>query len=345
MDLITISRLRAYRSCPRKEHYRYALCVKPLTTAEIIRFGTLFHDGKEAWRIARMEGGDPLDRALTTIHERWQADEQADEFELARVELAMIGYHHRYVDEPFKVLAVEAEFSMPLINPHTGRASRTWRQAGKIDAIVQDLRDGRIYAEETKTTGADITAGSPYWERLRIDGQISLYIDGARSLGFEAEGCLYDVIKRPAQRQLQATPEDKRKYRKDGGLYASQRAEDETPAEFRARVAEAIAADPEGYYVRGTVVRMGDELEAARRNVWLYARMIHDTRDHAAELFNPGACMQFGSPCSYWPVCSGEASLEDRSRYTVADSPHTELSQTQEPKEEAEDVEQQVANL
>lgn len=367
MELITISRLRSYRRCPRREHFSYALRYKPVATDEVLRFGTWFHAGKEAWRLARMEGGDALDRALTAIRSLWCQDEHADEFDLARVVETMIGYHARWSDEPYKVLAVEAEFRTDLRNPDTGRISRTWRQGGKMDAIVQDLRDGRIYAEETKTTSLDISPGSEYWERLRIDGQISLYIDGAAALGYEVAGCLYDVARRPMQRPFEATPEDARKYTKgrkckvcfgcgalgtpehtcrvcEGSgweeaprLYASQRAEDETPSEFSSRVRESIARDPESCYARGTVVRMGDELEAARRNVWLYAKLIRETRAQADGMFNPGACQSFGSTCPYWTVCTGQASLDDPHLFTRSEYAHSELSDNQ-PKEEAPHV-------
>lgn len=58
---------------------------------------------------------------------------------------------------------------------------------------------------EHKTTSADITPGSPYWRRLTLDAQVSLYLGGAGSL-------LYDVIRKPTLRPLKATPVEARRY-------------------------------------------------------------------------------------------------------------------------------------
>jgi hypothetical protein len=40
-----------------------------------------------------------------------------------------------------------------------------------------------VLVVEHKTSSEDVTPGSFYWSRLRMDGQVSVYFDGARALG------------------------------------------------------------------------------------------------------------------------------------------------------------------
>jgi uncharacterized membrane protein YhfC len=49
LELITTSRLKAYRACPRLHHNRYDLGIRPAEQAEALTFGTLGHVGLEAW--------------------------------------------------------------------------------------------------------------------------------------------------------------------------------------------------------------------------------------------------------------------------------------------------------
>jgi hypothetical protein len=211
------------------------------------------------------------------------------------------------------------------VNPETGAPSRTWRLGGKIDAIVRDAR-GRVLIVEHKTSSEQIGPGSEYWRRLRMDGQVSVYYAGARALGYDVAGCLYDVLGKPGIRPLKATPPEARKYTKDGALYKAQRETDETPDEYEARVLADIAGDADGYYQRGEVVRLDAEMDEAMFDLWQTSRTIHEYRKAGRAPRNPDGCKQYGRSCSYLPVCSGEASIDDPTRYRRLDDPHPELA-------------------
>lgn len=195
-ELYTSSRLRVLRECPRKHYYRYTLGLRTTPSAEM-RFGTVGHRALEAWYRAWQAGEDRLSAALAVI------DEIGNAFERAKLRLLVIAYHERWGREPWEVIAVEVEFRYVLGEHLIG---------GKIDALVRDLRDGRIYVVEHKFTGTETSLGGPYWERLTIDSQVSIYIDGAAMLGFEIAGCIYDVLKRPEHEQRLATPIEARRY-------------------------------------------------------------------------------------------------------------------------------------
>lgn len=250
---------------------------------------------------------------------------ESDPFDLVRAE-EMIRLYDSYWSEPFEVLAVEREFDCDLVNPLTGRPSRTVRLAGKLDVVVR-TRDGRVLVVEHKTSSQDISSGSDYWKTLQLDNQISAYFVGAKSLGFDVEGCLYDVLGKPAQRPYKATPEADRKYTKAGALYANQHAEDETPEEYRLRVRAALEAEPSRYLVRGEVSRLESEESEALWDFWTTAHQIRegDRANHWPR--NPDACVRYGRTCEFFGICTGTASLDDETMFIKTDNPHPELNQ------------------
>lgn len=315
--LLTASRLKDARACQRLHHLRYGLGYRPLEDAAVLRFGTLVHAGLEAWWKA--QGDERLEAALAAI------TGEADAYERVRAEVMLHGYHLRWSAEPYEVLAVEASFDAPLRNPATGRTSQTWRLAGKVDAIVRDRRDGRTLLVEHKTSSEDVGPGSDYWKRLRMDGQVSVYFEGARALDFQVDACLYDVLAKPGLRPAKATAPEARKYRKDGALYAGQREVDETPEEFHARLVESIAAEPHRYFQRGEVVRLDGEVDDALWDVWQMGQQLREAELAERAPRNPDACLRYGRACSFFGVCSGEASLDDATRFTRSTEVHPEL--------------------
>jgi hypothetical protein len=314
MDTMTVSELRAFRSCQRKHHYRYRLRVRPAVEAQALGFGRLIHSALELYLSSRKIG-----LALDCV-----AGCEADPCDKSRAAAMLLGYHARWQADGLEVVAVEQEFTAPLVNPHSGAASRTWMLGGKIDALVK-ARDGRVWICEHKTSSEEIGLGSDYWQRLQLDPQISVYYVGARALGFEPAGCLYDVLRKPAQRPLLATPSEARKYKKDGTPYANQREQDETPEAFFDRCANAIGEAPEKYFQRGEIVRLEEDEKDAAADAWQTARAIRDADLTGRAPRNPDACKSYGRSCEYLPVCTKCAAIDDPILYRVAERKHEEL--------------------
>jgi hypothetical protein len=268
-----------------------------------------------------------------------------DPFDLARAQAMIIGYDARWSEERYEVLAVEAEYRAPLLNPETGAASRTWQRGGKLDAILREP-SGRIVFMEHKTSSEDISPGSSYWRKLHMDGQVSGYFLGSETLGFPAEACIYDVLGKPEQRpatiplldeagsKIVLGPTGERVRTKDGKKWRESadsaaghvlQTRPETPEEFRARVAEAIANEPTAYYQRGEVVRLEAEMAEALYDDWQTAKMLREAE--LAQRFprNPDACFKWGRACDFWDVCTGAASLEDAHRFRRSEHVNPEL--------------------
>lgn len=343
MKLLTSSRLKDARACQRLHHLRYDLGYRPVREDDVLRFGTLVHLGLEAWWKHQNEGRDPLEAALQAMAG------ESDPFEHAKAEVMMIGYDARWRGEPYEVISVEAQFETAVINPATGASSRTWRLGGKLDVLVRDLRDRLRKVVEHKTSTEDITAGSEYWRRLRMDSQISTYFDGAAALGSgDVAACLYDVLLKPALRQSQVPLLDDagvkivldaggqrvriqsgKKWRETGDSaqgYVLQ-TRDETADEFRNRLTEAVASDPDRYFARGEVVRLAGELDEARFDTWQLGQQIRESELAGRFPRNPDACVRYGRTCPFFDHCTGVASLDDPALFRRVENVHPELAE------------------
>ena len=214
---------------------------------------------------------------------------------------------------------------MPLVNPEPGAPTPGWQLAGKIDRIVE-LPDGRLALMERKTTSKDFAPGADYWTQLHMDQQLSIYVIAARALGYDVSTVLYDVTRRPALRPLKATPEESRKYTKNGVLYANQREDDETPEEFAARVGADIAARPEHYFARIEIARLEQDLAECQSELWIQQQTIRAMQRSGGWYRNPGSCFE-PYACEYLTICrSSNLETVTPDGWTRIENVHPELS-------------------
>lgn len=405
LRVVTNSELGTRKRCPREHYYAYQCGYRSLEDVESLRFGTFWHLGMEDWW--GFHGQPRLEAAI------YAATHQCtDPYEVAKLRALLRGYDARWLDETDfgDVAAVEREFRAPVVNPETGAASRTFVLGGKLDILLR-----RKFMEH-KTSSEDIGFGSVYWRVLTMNSQVSTYYAGAKSLGHEVDGCVYDVVKKPTIRpsQVPLVDEDGLKIVRDangervrlkpslkplnipvldedglkivldtygvrvrgkGGkwrqtgdascFYTVQtRPEDEadfaarleaatavspwrqssdtelgyvlqtrteTPDEYEARLVEDIAADPDKYFQRGEVVRLEAEERDAAQDVWQILRAMREDELAGRHPRNADSCKRFGRLCDFFPVCTGEATLDDTSRYVRLENVHAELSADFEP--------------
>lgn len=349
LPVITNSQMKCFRRCAREHHFAYELGYRSAHEEEALHFGDLIHKGLEAWWNAHRRGDGG--RALAEAEALEAIDGQAaDDFLHARAAVMLQGYDARWAPEMehYEVLAVEDEFRAPLRNPATGAPSRTFDLGGKLDAVVRDRRDGLVKLVEHKTSSDDITLGSDYWKRLQLDPQVSTYFAGARSLGFEIGECIYDVLGKPALRPgsipvtdadgvkvvldqdgVRVRTKDGKRWRQTADKAAGYELQTrpERPEEYRQRLLEHFAVNPERYYQRGTVVRLDTEEADAAHDAWATARLIREAELAGRHPRNPDACVRFGRTCTYFDVCSGSASLDDATRFRKVERVHEELTE------------------
>lgn len=314
---LTHSRLACVRRCPRQHYLRYECGLRPATDGLALRVGSAFHLGME-----RIERSEPYEDEIAIALD--------DPYALAMVAAMIDGHTRAWDGQTYEPVAAEMVFDLPLVNPTTGAPSTVWMLAGKIDRIVR-LADGRLALMEYKTTSRDFAPGADYWVQLRLDQQLSIYVSAARALGYEVETVLYDVTRRPSLRPLKATPDDQRKYTKQGTLYANQRDTDETPEEYAGRIAADIASRPEHYFARIEIARLQQDLDDCAAELWAQQLMIRQMqRSGGASWFrNPAACIENYS-CPYIDICqSRNLDTWTPEGFTRITDVHPELTQIQ----------------
>lgn len=285
---ITNSQKQCAMTCLRKHQLSYVLGIRQDEDAKPLRMGKAFHLGLECYG----NGETPDSAVLSAVKEyderapasfstvEAQTDWLVEREIVARL---LTGYFWRWaeMDAQMKVLAVELSFEIPIVNPATGRSSRTFVFAGKIDKIVQMPDGSTIGVMEHKTTGSDLDPTGDYWKRLRIDAQISGYMLGARSKGFDVQTVLYDVARKPSIRLKQK----------------------ETVEEYGERFSADIGVRPDWYFARREIPRIAADLEEASYDLWQTAQILHDCDTGNRWPKNTGACLGFGK-CSYFSLCT-----------------------------------------
>lgn len=311
-QILTHSRLSCFRACPRKHYLRYEVGIRREITSHPLRVGSGFHEALDA----HAKGLD-VSTAIEACME--------DPYEMALVAAMFTGHLEMWDGQGLETVASELAFDLPLVNPESGAATPIWRMAGVIDRIVK-LPDGRLALMENKTTSRDTTPGSDYWVRLHLDPQLSIYVIAARALGYDVETVLYDVTKRPMHRPKLATPVEKRKFKKDGTLYANQRDTDETPEEYAGRVSAAIQEDVGRYYTRIEIARLDQDLEDCASEMWMQQRAVREAQKMGRWYRNPGSCFE-PFACDYLPICQNrDLENETPEGFVRVEDRHPELS-------------------
>jgi hypothetical protein len=327
VEVITKSRLAAYATCQRLHDLSYNQGYRSIFPRELADFGSLFHAGLDAWWSAYKDPQASLlalsDALAAMALYRAEIAPSIDDANAAKADLLMTAYDRRWAASmaEWEVLGVEVEFMVVL----PGR--KRLRVSGKLDKLLRKRVDGSIWFGEHKTSGADLGPGSTYWQKLRMDPQVSIYHMGVRELGHEPAGCLYDVVENPKQRPLLATPVELRKYtKKDGRIYANQRETDETIGEYQERIAGMIVENPDRYFARVEVVRLDTEIEESLKDVTEMALQIRAGSLTGTAARNPDACFKWGRPCDFYPVCGGMANLDDDTQFQKLANVHPELA-------------------
>lgn len=308
---LTNSMRNKFASCHRAFKFCYEDLKRPIKTSDALNFGTAMHQLLECYWLNAEAEFPNVD----------------DEYTAMTLKALFEGYRNRWEEydrNTYEAICTERAFKAPLMNPETGGISKTFHLAGKIDALAKEKTTGKVVIVEHKTTGQDIGPGSDYWRKLPIDGQVSGYYVGAEAIDYPASKCLYDVIRKPTIKPYKATPEDKRKYNKDGSLSKACREYDETPDEWYERLTADIASRTDYYYARIEISRSDNDLMEYLFDMWAVSREISDAQRMNRWSRNPQACSVFGT-CEYFGVCTGEQDIDDVTLFRTAERANEEL--------------------
>ena len=342
--IITHSRNRSYRSCPRKHYHAYELGIRRAVSAKPLRMGIGCHLGVELVR----KHGKTVDEAIalaTADYDSlpaWAEDHDAQtewyvEGETVRRMLA--GYFWRYADSPIEIVAAEQTIVMPLRNPETGHKSTVFDFAGKVDNIVK-LDPGtpteRLAVMEMKTASEDIGPESDYWRKLRIDQQVSTEAMLARHAGYDVVTTIYDVLRKPSIRPKKLSKPDRQAlvntrtyFGETVEIDPENVPERETPAMFGARLNADIADRPDFYFQRQEIPRLESDLLECQYDLWDQQQAIRASQKRGIWARNSDQCLVMGK-CEYFGLCSNgiklDADSDVPSGFTKLDFVHPELA-------------------
>ena len=237
-----------------------------------------------------------------------------DPLSVWKVRALLTGYHERWKAADLQVLTVEEVFQLPIVNPDTARSSRTFTQGGRFDLTVH--YDRRDWLMEHKTCSEDIADPSaPYWKRLAIDSQVSMYALANWQDGRKLDGTIYDVIRKPTIRPKQI-PKAEQKLLVEGKYCgfdvtagdlddAIQNEFRETPRLYGCRLLRDTLDEPQKYFQRRPVPRLDSEILEWAGELWQVAQDMRQTELDGHHYRNSGACMNYGRPCDFLGICSG----------------------------------------
>ena len=325
-DVITNSRIQT-ATCLRREYLAYQLRLRPIREANYFRIGRAIHYGIDLYN----KGEKNIVDAVMFKYEKTKPLDYIYEWEIEKevVRTLLVCYMWRWeeMDQDIEIIASEQKFEIPIINPDTGRQSKTAVLAGVIDGIVRFKSTGIKAIKETKTRTGGIEPENDFWKRLRIDNQVSEYFMAAQYLGYDVDTIFYDVMQKPTIRPFKTTPTDKRKYKADGSLYANQRDRDETPDEYGNRYLKDIGERPDFFFARREIPRLAEDIKDFQRELWQTIGIMRDCNNHQRWPKKTNLCIGFGK-CPYFDLCTSGYDINSGiipDGFEITDNIHPEL--------------------
>ena len=195
-------------------------------------------------------------------------------------------------------ILTEQIVTMPVTNPDTGRPSRTFTYAGKIDRV----KGTRLI--DFKSTGDP----ARFIKVHTIGHQIDLYALAILHGGWTIMEVEYRLVRTPT---IKLCGKD-----------------DNDPVKYQARCEQWIADQPNGLTEHVLFMNTG-RLRRAQHCLWQSSKRILENRQHNRWLQNPGACYAYERACPYLPLCEAVAndavwSWIAQEQYEVG-PPHPEL--------------------
>ena len=258
-----------------------------------------------------------LDWAYETVpehktHEQWET-------ERIKVLYVVSAYQWLYADSPFKIVASEVWYDLPIVDPDTNKKIPGAKTVGRLDHIVQDKTSGLYYVMERKSTSQSLTT-QRYWNYLERNVQTVSYLWAARicqklgrleKYGIKRddpliEGVWYDVWHKPDINPRKVYKKELNEW-EESGLYCGEKFDDcpdfETPQMYGARLMADMAERPDHYFARREFALSDDQLEAFQQKQAVQAKRIRHDLDKDWWVAHEGSC-ETPFVCEFWPVCS-----------------------------------------
>lgn len=288
------SQLTCLQACPRRYYFNYICGIKKRRDYdEAISIGKIFHELLEDGSIIKPPNPGTIPEEQFMFDLIWEKSIRLYE-----------GYIKHWKNVDVNIEQREIKFSIPIVNPETGRKAHHINLIGYIDAV--GVWNNRPIIMETKTTGESLAPDSDYWKRLRMDQQITIYMLGHP----EAETIIYDVVKRPTIRPRakvyhcicgQERPAGQEECG-CGDTGKERNVAPETVEEYGFRLAADIQSRPNFYYVRQEIPRLDADIDQFKKELWYKHKMLLERKRFGYWDRDTSAC-QRPWRCEYLDYC------------------------------------------
>jgi hypothetical protein len=323
IEAYTHSSLSTFRTCPRKFELQYVKQLSPdWEDAEALQVGTCWHKAQEA-RVLKGNLAAYNVIAETAPSDVWRA----------KLSAMMAGYLWFYSSYELDFIEPESTFEVEICGV---------KFRGQRDGVLR-VDDG-IGVLEYKTTSQDISATGRYWDRLRLDVQVSIY---GRSMPEMPRHIVYDVARKPTINPKKLTKRDleeiPRGYylgvhlaeqlgeelaREIMVLAEDENLERETPELYGIRLLEDIQKRPDFYFARSIVTRTVDDYRELERDLDATIAMVETCEAQDFYPRNPDSCTDF-SGCVFAGLCERHQNPEKGEApqgFVIREALHQELS-------------------
>lgn len=279
-----------------------------------------------------------LAAALAAIDTHASSDDAATVRATARG--LMRGYDHRRTKHTWRPTGIEQQFNVPILNLNTSKQtsqSRTFRLAGKIDLDGQRDNQPDIWVMDHKTTSSEIEdPDALFWRQLVVDSQANLYLLAKHLQGVQVCGAVWDVIRKPGIRPKKLSKKDQAgiaSLKTYFGFRVSEETiqgliggiEQEAAELYEYRLAAECSENAGRYFQQRAFVRMESELLEYAGELWDLTQEIITARRTNRWPRTPGACLQYGRPCTYLGICSHH-DTPDSDKWQPRRCVHSELT-------------------
>lgn len=344
---LSATSIATFKACPTQYRLRYVEGIKPNRETDSQRIGTNWHALHEVYRRTYAQSeelpgltprahDDAFAAAIDHLNESYRAVPDwadPDEWALERQILAtsFAAYLWYYSGDGIETLAVEQEFVLPLHSPTVGLPLPMAEvvRIGKMDRIRRF--EGNVGVQEYKSTTRSIDDGSDYWQKLRLDDQVSMYDLAFHDIpasvltdwGVQPDDILgvtlYDVWHKPTISRKDLTQGDTAAFVESGAYFGDTYAVEVVTAEdpdYSYPTPIRVVIDGEeatftlgkkGWALRETVTMFGSRLMAdivARPEFYFRRRHVARTADerkrYRRELFNIYQAMRLFEKTGCW---------------------------------------------
>jgi len=297
--------------------------------------GTNWHGLHEVHRNAQANPDypmEPFDSAIHWLNTRYEhipdsMTEEDAELERTILAVSFAGYVWYYQNDPVETLAVEVPFELPVFHPKLGLPLPTSDvvRVGKIDRFIR--YDGKVHISDYKSTSKSLDPDSEFWDHLRLDSQLSMYVMAGQELaqagaltqfGITPEegvnGAFYDVWRKPTIKPSKLTQAETKELVETGKYLGSEfQVEHIPPTEDAARIVKVngVVAEVEegkkGFTIRETAALFGARLlkDIYERPEFYFARRAvprtaDDIRKFRREVYNIWQNIKHMRDGGYW---------------------------------------------